>query len=126
MTGFTFLKISGEEIPVKRDDYSLEYADVEASSTGKTEAGTNHVDLIREGVPEVAVTLTVTRKWLQKLRTFKRAGVLDCEYYDAGTGSLIPWKARMADFSVKVDDSSKADGAVWDVSFRLEDMETDV
>ena len=126
MTGMTFLKISGEEIPVKRDDYSLEYVDVEASSTQKTEAGTNHVDLIREGVPEVSVTLTVTRSWLQKLRMFKRAGVLDCEYYDAGTGSLIPWQARMVDFSVKVDDSSKADGAVWDVSFRLEDMETDV
>ena len=126
MTGMTFLKISGEEIPVKRDDYSMEYVDVEASSTQKTEAGTNHVDLIREGVPEVSVTLTVTRSWLQKLRMFKRAGVLDCEYYDAGTGSLIPWQARMVDFSVKVDDSSKADGAVWDVSFRLEDMETDV
>ena len=126
MTGMTFLKISGEEIPVKRDDYSVEYVDVEASSTQKTEAGTNHVDLIREGVPEVSVTLTVTRGWLQKLRMFKRAGVLDCEYYDAGTGSLIPWQARMVDFSVKVDDSSKADGAVWDVSFRLEDMETDV
>lgn len=126
MTGMTFLKISGEEIPVKRDDYSVEYVDVEASSTQKTEAGTNHVDLIREGVPEVSVTLTVTRSWLQKLRMFKRAGVLDCEYYDAGTGSLIPWQARMVDFSVKVDDSSKADGAVWDVSFRLEDMETDV
>ena len=126
MTGMTFLKISGEEIPVKRDDYSVEYVDVEASSTQKTEAGTNHVDLIREGVPEVSVTLTVTRGWLQKLRMFKRAGALDCEYYDAGTGSLIPWQARMVDFSVKVDDSSKADGAVWDVSFRLEDMETDV
>ncbi len=126
MTGMTFLKISGEEIPVKRDDYSLAYPDIEASSTGQTEAGTKHVDLIREGVPEVSVTLTVTRTWLQKLRLFKRAGVLDCEYYDAGSGALIPWKARMVDFSSKVNDSSKADGAVWDVSFKLEDMETDV
>lgn len=126
MTGMTFLKISGEEIPVKKDDYSLTYTDVEASSTGTTEAGTNHVDMIREGVPEVSVTLTVTRTWLQKLRLFKRAGVLDCEYYDAETGGLKPWKARMVDFTSKVADSSKADGAVWEVGFTLEDMEADV
>lgn len=126
MTGMTFLKISGEVVPVKKDDYTLSYTDVEASSTGTTEAGTNHVDIIREGVPEITVTLTVTRGWLQKLRTFKKAGILDCEYYDAEAGGLIPWKARMTDFSAKVDNSSRADGAVWDVGFRLEDMETDV
>lgn len=126
MTGMIFLKIKGEEIPVKRDNYSLTYTDVEASSTGTTEAGTNHVDIIREGVPEVTVTLTVTKGWLQKLRTFKREGVLDCEYYDAEIGGLTPWKARMVDFSATVKDSSRADGAVWDVGFKLEDMETDV
>ena len=126
MEGMTFLKISGEVVPVKKDDYSLSYTDVEASSTGTTEAGTNHVDIIREGVPEVAVTLTVTRTWMQKLRTFKKAGILSCEYYDAEAGGLIPWNARMIDFSVKLDGSSKADGAVWDVGFKLEDMETNV
>ena len=126
MTGMTFLKISGVVVPVKKDDYSLNYTDVEASSTGATEAGTNHVDIIREGVPEVAVTLTVTRTWLQKLRTFKKAGILSCEYYDAEAGGLVPWNARMIDFSVKLDGSSKADGAVWDVGFKLEDMETNV
>lgn len=126
MNAMTFLKISGEEIPVKRDDYSLSYDDVEASSTGETEAGTKHVDIIREGVPSVSVSLTVTRQWLLKLREFKHNGVLDCEYYDAGAGSLIPWKARMVSFSAKVADSSKADGAVWEVSFKLEDMVSDV
>ena len=126
MTGMEFLKIAGEVLPVKRDDYSLTYTDVEATSTGTTEAGTNHVDIIREGVPEVSVTLTVTKTWLQKLRTFKKEGVLDCEYYDAEAGKLLPWKARIVDFSATVKDSSRADGAVWDVSFKMEDMETDV
>lgn len=126
MIGMVFLKISGEVIPVKKDDYTLSYIDVEASSTGKTEAGTNHVDIIREGVPEVAVSLTVTRTWLQRLRTFKKAGVLACHYYDAEVGGLIPWQARMTDFTAKVNDSSFADGAVWEVAFKLEDMETNV
>lgn len=126
MIGMVFLKISGEEIPVKKDDYTLSYIDVEASSTGKTEAGTNHVDIIREGVPEVAVSLTVTRTWLQKLRTYKKAGVLSCHYYDAEVGGLIPWQARMTDFTAKVADSSLADGAVWEVAFKLEDMEVNV
>ena len=126
MIGMVFLKISDEVIPVKKDDYTLSYTDVEASSTGKTEAGTNHVDIIREGVPEVSVSLTVTRSWLQRLRTYKKAGVLPCHYYDAEVGGLIPWRARMTDFTAKVNNSSAAEGAVWEVSFKLEDMETNV
>lgn len=114
-----YLSINGIEMPVKRDDYSVSYTDVVSNDGGTTEAGTMIRDVIREGVPSVAVNFTVTEQLLAVLRSYKRLPSLDVVFYDAGV--LKSWAMYIDNFrfSLAADDGS---AAAYDVSMTLEDI----
>ena len=54
MAFIQYLNINGEDFPMPTS-YSLELEDVEAESSGETEAGTTQRDVIRSGVVNIAV-----------------------------------------------------------------------
>ena len=59
------LEFDGETLPFP-DSYDVDFSDVEADSSGETEAGTRQRDLVRQGVPTISGSFSVTRGWLEK------------------------------------------------------------
>lgn len=115
-----YLIFNGENIP-KPMSYTLSLSDVEADSGGTTEAGTTQRDLVREGVAEIQVCFQVTRRWLQKLRAYKKLPKLTVTYLDTETDSARTAEMYLADFEVKlVSDTSY--GSLWEVSFSLREF----
>jgi hypothetical protein len=57
--------------------YDLALSDVEADSSGETEAGTTQRDIVRSGVAQISVSFQVSPAWLKKL-------------------SAIAWKPKLA------------------------------
>lgn len=121
MTFQTYLKINGKDIPVQKDDYSIDYADVVADSGGVTEAGTTIRDVIREGVPSISVTLPVSASWLKTLRKLKKEPSLNVEWLDPETGELSSGIMYMDGFKVSLKHDTSG-GSLWNVSFSLEDL----
>ena len=59
MMAFTnYLRIDGTEMPLPTS-YDLSLSDVEADSSGETEAGTTQRDIVRSGVGEIYVAFQV-------------------------------------------------------------------
>ena len=117
----TYLKFNGEAVPVKRDDYTVSYNDVVSGGSGTTEAGTTIRDVIREGVPSIAVNLDVSITWLKKLRAYKKLPAITVEWFDPEIGALSSGAMYMEGFKVSlVHDTSY--GGLWNVAFTLEDI----
>ena len=121
MTFQTYLKINGKDIPVQKDDYSIDYTDVVADSGGITEAGTTIRDVIREGVPSISVTIPVSAAWLKTLRKLKKEPSLNVEWLDPETGELSSGIMYMDGFKVSLKHDTSG-GSLWNVSFNLEDL----
>ena len=60
--------------------------DIEADSSGTTEAGTRQRGVIRMGVVEIAVTFSVTAKWVKTLTAFKQRESISVQYLDPEIG----------------------------------------
>ncbi len=66
-----YLSVNDVVLPVKRDDYTVSYKDVISDDGGTTEAGTTIRSVIREGVPSISVSFTVSESMLVTLRALK-------------------------------------------------------
>ena len=64
MAFFEYLKFDGTVLPLP-DSYDVSLSAVEADSSGETEAGTIQRDVVRQGVVNIAVSFSVTAKWLK-------------------------------------------------------------
>lgn len=63
MAHIQYLKFDGKALPL-HNSYDIELSDVEADSSGETEAGTTQRDVVRTGVVSVSVSFSVSSKWL--------------------------------------------------------------
>lgn len=63
MAHIQYLKFDGKALPLP-NSYDIELSDVEADSSGETEAGTTQRDVVRTGVVSVSVSFSVSSKWL--------------------------------------------------------------
>lgn len=64
MMAFTqYLNIDGTDMPLPVS-YDLALSDVEADSSGETEAGTTQRDIVRSGVAQISVSFQVSPAWL--------------------------------------------------------------
>lgn len=68
-----YLNFDGEDIPLP-DSYEVSMDDVEADSSGETEAGTRQRDVARLGMHTISVSFSVTPKWLRKLTEYISRG----------------------------------------------------
>ena len=60
MAFIQYLKFDEQDLPLP-DSYDLDISDVEADSSGETEAGTTQRDVVRTGVISIAVSFSVTQ-----------------------------------------------------------------
>ncbi len=115
-----YLSVNDVVLPVKRDDYTVTYKDVISDDGGTTEAGTTIRSVIREGVPSISVSFTVSEPVLITLRELKRKSSVSVVFYDAGVFSDA-WDMYIDNFqfSLLADDGHNA---VYSVSMTLEDI----
>ena len=87
-----YLVFDGVPLPLP-DSYEVQLADVEADSGGETEAGTTQRDVVRLGVVSIAVSFSVSPRWLKVLTGFKQREKISVGYFD--TESLEMKEAEM-------------------------------
>jgi hypothetical protein len=120
MMAFTqYLRINNTDIPLPVS-YDLSLSDVEADSSGDTEAGTKQRDLVRSGMAEISVVLQVSPEWLKKLSAMRKLPKLSVEFFN--TETMIPEAREMFMDGFKsslVHDTGKK--GLWKVSFDLKE-----
>ena len=62
----TYVKIEDTVLPLP-DTFDLSYSNVEADSSGETEAGTVQRDIVRSGVVSIDVVYSISKKYLPVL-----------------------------------------------------------
>ena len=117
MAFIQYLRINGEDLPLPTS-YSFDLKDVQADSSGETEAGTTQRDIVRSGVINIQVSFQVSAAWLQKLSAFRKMPVLNVRYFDSETLSYRETEMYIDGFksSLEKDTSYKS---LWKVSFDL-------
>ncbi len=120
MAYIQYLIFDGTPLPMP-DSYEVRLNDVEADSSGETEAGTVQRDLVRKGVATIDVAFSVSSKWLALLTSFKQkekiiVGFFDTEGLEVKTAEMFMdgYKAGL------VKDTSQK--GLWKVSFTLKEF----
>lgn len=80
-----YIIINGETLPIDENDYTIAYTDIETDRV--TEDGKTKREIVREGKMAIQTNFTVTQPWLQKLRAYKAASLLNVVYYEPSTAS---------------------------------------
>ena len=117
MAFIQYLRINGEDMPLPTS-YSFDLKDVQADSSGETEAGTTQRDVIRSGVVNIQVSFQVSAAWLQKLSAFRKLPIMTVRYFDSETLTYRETEMYIDGFksSLEKDTSYKS---LWKVSFDL-------
>ena len=120
MAFMQYLKMEGVSLPLP-DSYDLNLTDVEADSGGETEAGTTQRDVVRLGVVSIAVSFSVSPKWLKVLTGFKQREKIAVEYFDMETLEMKKTEMFIEGYkAVLVKDTSYK--GLWKVSFTLREL----
>lgn len=112
------LEFDGIALPFP-DDYNVDLADVEADSSGETEAGTKQRDIVRQGVPTISVSFSVTPKWLEKLSYFRGRPKIAVRYFSPETLEYGEQEMYIDGYKAKLEHDNSKKG-LWNVSFTLE------
>ena len=79
-----YLNIDGTDMPLPVS-YDLALSDVEADSSGETEAGTTQRDIVRSGVAQISVSFQVSPAWLKKLSAMRGKPKLAVNFFNTET-----------------------------------------
>jgi len=120
MAFIQYLKFGYENIPTP-DSYNITLSNVEADSSGETEAGTIQRDLVRTGVVSISVSFSVSAGWLKKLSAYSKMDKIAVTYFD--TTDLEPKETEMYidGFKVNLEKDTSYKG-LWTVSFELKEF----
>lgn len=120
MAHMQYLKFNNENVPMPVS-YDISLSDVEADSSGVTEAGTTQRDVVREGVVEIKVSFNVSRIWLKKFTDYKKLPKLTVGYLNTSTMEITDTEMYITGFQSKlISDTSY--GSLWEVSFTLKEF----
>lgn len=120
MAFIQYLKINGENLPLP-DSYEVEFLDVEAESSGETEAGTTQRDVVRSGVVNIPVSFQVSPVWLRKLSGFRKLPRLKVTYFDTETLDMKETDMFVDGFKSSLVKDTSYKG-LWKVSFTLKEF----
>ena len=120
MAFIQYLKFDNVNLPLP-DSYDVALSDVEADSSGETEAGTTHRDVVRTGVVTISVAFSVTSKWLQILTRYSKQAKLTVAYFDTEDLELKEAEMYIDGFQAKLKKDTSYKG-LWNVSFTLKEM----
>lgn len=120
MAFIQYLTFDGTPLPLP-DSYEVQMEDVEADSSGETEAGTTQRDVVRLGVVSIAVSFSVSPKWLKALTGFKQKEKISVDYFDTQTLEIKKTEMYIEGYkAVLVKDTSYK--GLWRVSFTLREF----
>ena len=114
-----YLRIDGTEMPLPTS-YDLSLSDVEADSSGETEAGTTQRDIVRSGVAEISVAFQVSPAWLKTLSAMRSLPRLSVDFFNTGTMVRENREMYMDGFKVSLAHDTSKKG-LWKVSFTLKE-----
>ena len=115
----TYVKIEDTVLPLP-DTFDLSYSNVEADSSGETEAGTVQRDIVRSGVVSIDVVYSISKKYLSVLSSYSKMPKLTVSYFDPELMELKETSMYMENYKVKlVKDTSYQ--SLWEVSFTLKE-----
>lgn len=117
MAYIQYLNIDGADLPLPTS-YDVELTDVEADSSGETEAGTTQRDIVRSGVVKIQVAFQVSPYWLKRLSIFRKEPVLSVRYFDTETLDFKTTKMYINEFKSSLEKDTSYKG-LWKVSFNL-------
>jgi len=115
-----YLTFDGEDLP-EPDSYEVSMDDVEADSSGQTEAGTTQRDVVRFGVHTISVSFSVTAKWMKKLTVYKQKSKIAVDFFDTETAAMASAEMYISGYKVKREADSSY-GGLWSVSFTLNEF----
>ena len=114
-----YLKFGYENIPTP-DSYGISLTNVEADSSGETEAGTTQRDVVRTGVISIAVSFSVSPKWLKILTAYSKRSKIAVKYFDTEELNLKDAEMYITGFKAKLEKDTSYKG-LWTVSFTLKE-----
>lgn len=120
MAFMTYLKFDGTALPLP-DSYDVGLSDVEADSSGETEAGTTQRDVVRTGIATIGVSFSVTAKWLAFFSSYSKKAKIAVEYFDTDTLRLVKTEMYMTGLKSKLEKDTSYKG-LWTVSFTLNEF----
>lgn len=120
MAYIQYLNFDGEDLPLPIS-YDIGLSDVEADSSGETEAGTTQRDLVRSGVVEISVSFQVSPVWIKKLTVFRNRPKITVKYFDTGTLDVKQTQMYIDGFKSKLEKDTSYKG-LWSVSFTLKEF----
>ena len=115
-----YLVFDGVLLPLP-DSYEVQLADVEADSGGETESGTTQRDVVRLGVVSIAVSFSVSLKWLKVLTGFKQKEKLTVDYFDTETLEIKRTEMFISGYKASLVKDTSYKG-LWKVSFTLKEL----
>ena len=115
----SYIKINNETIPTP-DEIDFEFRDIEGSSSGVTEAGITHRDIVRESVISISLKLTLTSQYLLKLSKMLKQNTIPVKYFDPYSLEEKEISTYCTNFKVSLLNKNGGLG-IWSVSFKLEE-----
>ena len=120
MAHIQYLNFDGEDLPLPVS-YDIGLSDVEADSSGETEAGTRQRDLVRSWVVEISCSFNVSPTWLKKLTVFRNRPKITVKYFDTGTLEIKQTQMYIDGFKSGLQKDTSFKG-LWTVSFTLKEF----
>ena len=120
MAFIQYLKFDEMNLPLP-DSYDLDLSDVEADSSGETEAGTTQRDVVRTGVVKISVSFSVSPKWLKQLTAYSKQPKLTVQYFDTEDLSQKEAEMYISGFKAKLKKDTSYKG-LWTVNFTLNEF----
>ncbi len=120
MAFIQYLKFNGRNLPLP-DSYDIGLSDVEADSSGETEAGTTQRDVVRSGVAEISVSFSVTPKWLSFFSAYAKKDKIAVSYFDPETLEARDTEMYITEYKTKLEKDTSYKG-LWTVSFTLKEF----
>ncbi len=120
MAFMTYLKFDGTSLPLP-DSYDVGLSDVEADSSGETEAGTTQRDVVRTGIATITVSFSVSSRWLSFFSSYSKKAKIAVQYFDTETLELAETEMYMTGFKSKLEKDTSYKG-LWTVSFTLKEF----
>ncbi len=120
MAFIQYLNFNGIDLPLP-DSYDISLSDVEADSSGETEAGTTQRDVVRTGVVKISVSFSVTQNWLKKLTAYSKLPKLTVRYFDTQELELKETEMYISGYKASLEKDTSYKG-LWKVSFTLNEF----
>ena len=120
MAFIQYLKFDALNLPLPKS-YDVSFSDVEADSSGETEAGITQRDVVRSGIVTISVSFSVSSKWLKMLSAYAKKNKIKVQYFDTDELQLKETEMYISGYTAKLEKDTSYKG-LWTVSFTLNEF----